>query len=660
MLCGIELVNFMSFAHESITGLDKYSTIAVSGENGDGKSALLESIYYVLYGGGRTSTLAKLVREGREEMEVSLHLFDREDKDVTVKRGISKGKGWAQYYVGDDLKAQGAAVEKIVNEQLLGINASTFLLTNFFGLGANDTLMKVRPSERLETMQSIANINIYSDAFHPSASKRSSGISQKLNESRGALTSLVESRKSVTNVQESIKSIETLLIKKRLGVDKLQILQKEIADGLDRLTSFESERKVLSSKLYTVLSQQKVYKKEIEDIQDELAGALDRSNSILGCINEANKEIEGFNEKDLEEKKKEASDLVAKYGAAISLRETALKNPHDANCPLCGGELNDESCTKEKWTKEIQKLQPKFDKSNEVWGMADRSLKDLRKGEKRIALLKSEREALLHTQGRLNASMEKRKPLIQRISSDIASYKQRLDVLGKKIKELDRTFPKAGDLQKRIGEGISEIGRLEGNLEALQESLAEAEDHKREVQSKKRELRKLLLDKEATELAVTAFSRYGIPLNLIQGLCGKIEEEATVVYNSFDSGQIEVADTDDRGKPGIDFFLFNRTGRRSYDQLSEGQKVMVFLSVRLALSKIISKSKGIKHDFLVLDEITSHLSPNRRDDLTTLIIDVLGKSFSQIFMVSHSEIRDIFSVNFFVEKKDDVSSIALL
>ena len=661
MLKQISARNFMSFRDVSIGDLDQYSTIAVSGENGHGKSAFLEIIYYALYGEGRTKVLSGLVQEGEDEMQVDLLLTDRDDKEIVLTRGISGGKGWAKYTVGGEIQAEGAGVERIVRGHLLGVDAGTFLLTTFFGLGANDTLMKVRASERLETMQAIAGINIYSDRLHPTSSKRSSDISRRLSEARGALEALQGSGKSLDDVQSTIASVTIQLAKKKAEVSRLQIKQKEISDSLDQMTAFNSEKKVLNTRLINSKNHKVEREEEITSHQADLNDLKEELKKASESAAKWDKEIAALGEEeDLELKRKKFGDIVAACYSAISLRETALKDPHDANCPLCGHDLEDVGAAKVKWSSEIERYRKRGESADVHRTSADQALRDLRKKKSQVEVLRARRTSLLKDIANKETPIDKAKSSLQKVDSEISSLEQRIGVVDKKLKELAKAFPKAEGLQKEISEGLGEVGKLEGNLETLNASLEEAEAHKKEVQAKRREIKKLLVDKEATELVVSAFSRYGIPLNLIQGLCGAIEEEATVIYNSFDPGQIEVADTDDRGKPGIDFFLVNRTGRRTYEQLSEGQKVMVYLSVRLALSKIISRAKGVKHDFLVLDEITSHLSPTRRDDLTTLITDVLGRSFAQVFMVSHTEVRDIFSAEIVVSMKDSVSEAILL
>jgi DNA repair exonuclease SbcCD ATPase subunit len=662
MLRNIGLHNFMSFEHEKLTGLDRFSTINVSGDNGHGKSAFLEAILYALYGVGRADTNSELVRGEETEMHVALTLLDRAGQEVSIRRGISGGKGWAQYFVGEELKAQGRAVEVLVSRELMGADSVSFLLTNFFGLGANDSLMKVRASERLETMQTIANLDVYSSDFHPSAVKRVHQISQDLTEAKGAMAVLEGSMESLATVKKEIEVVQAELSSKRAEVQKLQNKESEIAAKLDQMAAFNTEKATLKTKIGLLSSQEEDRSSHVEKLKSQLSSSKNDSAAIAKRLLECEAELRGLPpESELEEELQKAGDQVASFYSAISLRETALKDPHDANCPLCGGALEDVEDVKSKWSSEIEKFRTKGEKAEAKRSSLRSKLKDLKLLRETVARLKADQKDASKEQSDLVSPLEKAVADWKRVSSDLQRSRQRLQVVNSKIKMLESAFPEVEGLSQDISEGLNEVGRLEGLLESLEKDrLPKAEKNVKTLFSKRKEIQGLDQDRKAAELVAKAFSRYGIPLDLLQGLCSSIESEASEVYNAFDAGQIEVSSVEDRGRPGIEFFLVNRTGRRSWKQLSEGQKVMVFLSVRLALSKIISRSKGIQHDFLVLDEITGHLSPQKRDDLMQLIVDVLGKSFSQVFMVSHAEIRDIFEANVSVEMVDASSHLTLL
>jgi len=161
----------------------------------------------------------------------------------------------------------------------------------------------------------------------------------------------------------------------------------------------------------------------------------------------------------------------------------------------------------------------------------------------------------------------------------------------------------------------------------------------------------------ALGLLKDAWSRYGIPLQLIDRICRQIEERASAVYKEFDNGRIEVREVEDRGKPGIQFYLVDRKGDRTFNQLSMGEKVMFFVAIRVAVAQIVAADMPILVDYLILDEVMANLSPKRRDDLVRLINKVLRKIFPQVMMVSHTEMRDIFSQTIRVTAENEVSKI---
>jgi DNA repair exonuclease SbcCD ATPase subunit len=127
------------------------------------------------------------------------------------------------------------------------------------------------------------------------------------------------------------------------------------------------------------------------------------------------------------------------------------------------------------------------------------------------------------------------------------------------------------------------------------------------------------------------------------------------VYQEFDNGTIEVREVEDRGKPGIEFYLIDRKGERTFGQLSAGEKVMFFISIRVAIAQIVAAKKNVQIDYLVLDEAMGNLSEKRRDDLIRVVNKVLRKLFPQVLMVSHTEMRDIFSQTIKVSAENGIS-----
>ncbi|HEX5689697.1 MAG TPA: AAA family ATPase, partial [Roseiflexaceae bacterium] len=88
----LALRNFMCYRDDvPPLDLDGISIACLSGENGAGKSALLDAITWALWGEARLKSDDELIALGAQDMEVDL-IFALDGQDYRVIRKRSKGK----------------------------------------------------------------------------------------------------------------------------------------------------------------------------------------------------------------------------------------------------------------------------------------------------------------------------------------------------------------------------------------------------------------------------------------------------------------------------------------------------------------------------------------------------------------------------------------
>ena len=143
----LRLRNFMSYG-DDVSPLDfsRFTTACLTGDNGHGKSTLLDAITWALWGETRAKNLDDVVRLGQDEAEVEF-VFDLESERYRVLRKRSlKTRQSALELQGFDPAAQryrplsGASIReteaKIV--QLLHMNYDTFINSVFVLQGRAD------------------------------------------------------------------------------------------------------------------------------------------------------------------------------------------------------------------------------------------------------------------------------------------------------------------------------------------------------------------------------------------------------------------------------------------------------------------------------------------------------------------------------------------
>ena len=175
----LELKNFLSYGSDIQTiNFKDYSLICLSGKNGNGKSALLDAMTWVLWGQARkvAGTIKPdegLLRLGQTRMMVSLE-FEFAKSIYRVRREYSKTYGKPLMlldleFFDEDKDKFLPLTEKTVRltqakiEKLLGLDYLTFTNSAFLRQGQADEFSKKSPKERKQILSNILGLSRYDD-----------------------------------------------------------------------------------------------------------------------------------------------------------------------------------------------------------------------------------------------------------------------------------------------------------------------------------------------------------------------------------------------------------------------------------------------------------------------------------------------------------------
>ncbi|KKQ33163.1 MAG: Exonuclease SbcC [candidate division TM6 bacterium GW2011_GWF2_37_49] len=173
----LELKNFLSYGENMQTvDFSRHSLICLSGKNGNGKSALLDALTWVVWGQARKITAAVkpdegLLRLGQSRMMVSLE-FDFNQSIYRVRREFAKTYGKAQLAL--DFEVYDASsdrffplTEKTVRqtqekiETTLGLDYETFINSAFLRQGQSNEFSKKSPRDRKIILANILGLSKY-------------------------------------------------------------------------------------------------------------------------------------------------------------------------------------------------------------------------------------------------------------------------------------------------------------------------------------------------------------------------------------------------------------------------------------------------------------------------------------------------------------------
>jgi exonuclease SbcC len=168
----LKLRNFMSYREEATLDFSELRVACLAGDNGAGKSALLDAITWAIWGKTRASNDREVVALGELEMDVTF-IFGLREREYRVFRRRTFGarakpslefdvrEAGADSWVsltGDDIRA---TEHKII--ETLNLDYETFVNSAFILQGRADTFTQKTPGERKRILGDILNLGEYDE-----------------------------------------------------------------------------------------------------------------------------------------------------------------------------------------------------------------------------------------------------------------------------------------------------------------------------------------------------------------------------------------------------------------------------------------------------------------------------------------------------------------
>ena len=245
-------------------------------------------------------------------------------------------------------------------------------------------------------------------------------------------------------------------------------------------------------------------------------------------------------------------------------------------------------------------------------------------------------------------AVEKRKNL----KNKLEKYKRNAKYIGKvteKTKELDK------EVYLLSPKGILIIEQELSSLKIEYGSLLEKKKNLDKMKKEKKES-KDKLDKLKREFAIfdhlhTIFGKNGIPALIIENAVISITEKANEYLKLIDPSKIIKINTLKETQKGKikesldlvveDYFLNTNDNARPYRTFSGGEKNILDFCLHLALANLLKNRIKANIDFVFLDEIFEKLDAHNLDQMISAL-NIVRKEFSQVFVISHKPVKDVF------------------
>ncbi len=408
----LRLSGFLSYQDPVEIDFTGFELACISGQNGAGKSSLLDAITFALFGEARKRDDA-IINNACDAAEVALE-FAYEDAIYRVQRTKPRNKSTLlEFAIRDEegkwrplTEATMRATEECI-QSTLRLDYETFINASFFLQGKADLFAQQRPGDRKRILSSILGLEIW-EAYKTEASRRRANAEKDL--------AIIDAR---------LVEIEAELGEEDAREEKLAAVDKEY-----------TAQKALADKSKELLDQQRL-------LQEKFAGEERQVEKQAAEVARLQKELDEQNER-LIDRQNERGDLQAQVG-----REKEIKAARDA--------WEKVKIDLEKWDALAANFQ-KFDKQRTAPLQAiaaeqarlETEVKNLKEAQNSVQLIeralpnqKQEVERLQIEVGKLADAVDS----IQTLQADLLALS---DLRGSAKTENDHLNVKASELKERI------------------------------------------------------------------------------------------------------------------------------------------------------------------------------------------------------------------
>lgn len=702
----LKLANFTSYG-EKLQELDftKFKLAAISGLNGAGKSSLLDSITWCVWGTSRAGDSSDdLIHTGSSEMLVEFS-FEMDGNQFTVKRTRSKKGGGStslELWSKDHNLTEGTiktTQDKIIN--LLHLTYETFTNSAYLRQGHADEFTTKGATDRKRILSDILGLSHY-DILEEKAKEKTKDIQTKLQlleyqfleieaeisqkderqkELDGAKQKVLEFEQNIQSLEEEIKDLQ----KEKENLSIISEQKRKIEENL------ESSKKELEQIIFQ--GKQRAQRiKQLEDSVKNLA-EIEKSLNNKKILEEELEKLNQQNRNILELEKNHAQiksslDLKVQKRKLIEKEKEELNNKiknlslKTALCPTCGQPIGEDQKHKV-----IDQLRNKLSKiEGEISEIKTNVLeKEIAKLEDKLKSLSFDTQRLTDIQSKLQnlEFLQKQKEEGLQNRATLETEKKtvlELRLLFKdkylKIKQMEEEFNKMPGISLDLNQIILKLSQKQTQLQTLREQekeargllgratelITRAEQLEKVYRQKGDEKSVLQKEKEIFEELSLAFGKKGIQAMIIESAIPEIEDETNHLLEKLTDGRMKVSLITQKitktkvagGERGIvetlDIIIADEMGERPYEMYSGGEAFRVNFAIRLAISKLLTHRAGARLQFLVIDEgFGSQDAPGQARLVE--IIDAIKNDFEKILVITHiEELKEEFPVRIEVTK----------
>ena len=279
----LKISGFLSYHDPVEVDFTSFELACISGQNGAGKSSLLDAITWVLFGQARKRD-DTLVNSSSEIAEV-VFSFSYEQDVYRIQRILARGKTTVlefQVMSRDGYKTISEATSRATQahiEKILRLDYDTFVNASFFLQGKADQFTQQRPTDRKRILASILGLELWETYRERTTEKRKS-IESEINVLEARLQDINTELAEEPARKSRLKELEEELLRLALTRKNQELVMGSIKQALENV----KRQQTLVENLTITLTRST---NEVKGLQDRQVGRNQERSQHLQLANRA-------------------------------------------------------------------------------------------------------------------------------------------------------------------------------------------------------------------------------------------------------------------------------------------------------------------------------------------------------------------------------------
>ena len=651
MITSIELGDFLAHSETKLE-FEKGVTIFV-GENGAGKSSIIDGITFSLFGQHTRKSNKGLIKRGSNQGYSKIEFSINGKQYETVRKIDSKGglvatfseitkEGRVEIAAGERKQFGESMTEQV--EKTIGMDFEKLKIASIVQQGELNSIINAKPKEFKELLNAIIGIDKL-DVASESMKKVTKEFREKIKTDLGYDDTHIEIlERDLERSQQEIKEAEPeknqLELKQKQIHEELKKLQKELeieTPKIDKIKQLELRKDELL----------RYVKETMKEIQQKISENERKIRDCEGCFDEIKLKVD-FESKI--QKVEEAVDDTLRKIQEMKSQIASLKEKQilasklqlkDNKCPVCDSivERLNPFFQEEHIKEEIIKLQENIKLKEKELDMYTQKKKEflekVQKTRDAEATLRAHsintKEELMEIQKETQIQKVKLPMINNNDLKEISQIDDHSKVIFENILKLEvdtKGFSEKeflnlkntilekqtslSQMDQQIGGILEKIDKAKTQIETIQKVILELKIVKKYVSK---------LDKVQTNI----FSRDGsVATSLRSWALNSISVKASE-YLSFLNTKIQRIALSEKARD-VSIACYSKTEVLELESLSGGEKVSVALALRLGMASLLGSSNL---NLMILDEPTTHLDAERKKSLVRVLSQLTEISNSQ-------------------------------